>query len=271
MDREKLTEKRIEELIRRCEMRGIPVHTDLMSPTGQDAFARLTERESGVRAFLFGGYEGAERKAGFLLPAEESGKLASAVDLTANPGARSEAVRELTAGVLAVLRADLPKVGAGETLSHRDWLGAVMNLGIDRGKVGDILPDEGGAYLICMEEMADHIAENLTRVRHSNVSVRRGTLPESITNPVPETREFSVASLRIDSVAAGAFGLSRSKAAALIAGEQVFVNGKMISSASAELKEDDVITVRHFGRAVFRGCSGRSKKGRLFVEADVFR
>ena len=256
MDQDRLTEKRITELIRRCEMRGIVTHTDLLSPTGQDVFVRLTEREPGVHAFLFGGFDGAERKAGFLVPAE----------LFETAGTE----RDFTADVLAVLRADQPKIG-GEPLSHRDWLGAIMNLGIDRGKVGDILPDKDGAYLICMEEMAEHIAENLTRVRHSNVSVRRGELPDAVTDPTPEEREFSVASVRIDSVAAGAFGLSRSKVIPLIDGDQIFVNGKLVSSAAAELKDGDVITVRHYGRAVFCGCSGKSKKGRLFVRVNVFR
>jgi len=255
MDHDRLTEKRIDDLTARCLAREIPLHTDLLGLTGQDIFTRKTGRLPGIRAFLWGGFEGAERKAGFLVPerfCEEEGLAFARETVTA-------------------LRAELPRVGTGETLSHRDWLGSVMNLGIDRGKVGDILPDEGGAWILCLEEMADYLSENLCRVRHSSVRTGRGVLPESITDPAGEVLEFSVASPRIDSVAAGAFRLSRAKAAALIAAEQVLINGKIAGSASAELKDGDVITVRHFGRAVFRGCSGKSKKGRLFVTAEVFR
>ena len=141
-----------------------------------------------------------------------------------------------------------------------------MNLGVERYKLGDILIDGNQAYLICMADMADYICAELKKVRHTSVycEVEAG-LPEELTEPKTERKEGSVASVRLDAVLSLAFKSSRSKMVPLIEGSQVFINGKLVTSPSASLKEDDLVTVRHMGKFRYVGVQNQTKKGRLYV------
>ena len=152
-----------------------------------------------------------------------------------------------------------------DELTHRDYLGALMNLGIERCKLGDMLVDGPQALLFAREEMADYIMENLTRIRHTSVSV-------SISNDFPEDyepkyEEFkgTVASVRLDTVLSLAFPISRSKLTAYIEGGKVFVNGKLVTSNGYRLKEGDIISVRKLGRIVYDGVLSETKKGRYLT------
>ena len=134
-----------------------------------------------------------------------------------------------------------------------------MNLGVERYKLGDILIDGNQAYLICMADMADYICAELKKVRHTSVycEVEAG-LPEELTEPKTERKEGSVASVRLDAVLS------------LIEGGQVFINGKLVTSPSASLKEDDLVTVRHMGKFRYVGVQNQTKKGRLYVAVERF-
>ena len=146
-----------------------------------------------------------------------------------------------------------------------------MNLGVERYKLGDILIDGNQAYLICMADMADYICAELKKVRHTSVycEVEAG-LPEELTEPKTERKEGSVASVRLDAVLSLAFKSSRSKMVPLIEGSQVFINGKLVTSPSASLKEDDLVTVRHMGKFRYVGVQNQTKKGRLYVAVERF-
>ena len=108
-------------------------------------------------------------------------------------------------------------------------------------------------------------------MRHTSVycEVEAG-LPEELTEPKTERKEGSVASVRLDAVLSLAFSSSRSKMVPLIEGSQVFINGKLVTSPSASLKEDDLVTVRHMGKFRYVGVQNQSKKGRLYVAVERF-
>ena len=95
-------------------------------------------------------------------------------------------------------------------------------------------------------------------------------LPEELTEPKTERKEGSVASVRLDAVLSLAFSSSRSKMVPLIEGGQVFINGKLVTSPSASLKEDDLVTVRHMGKFRYVGVQNQTKKGRLYVAVERF-
>lgn len=108
-------------------------------------------------------------------------------------------------------------------------------------------------------------------MRHTSVycEVEAG-LPEELTEPKTERKEGSVASVRLDAVLSLAFSSSRSKMVPLIEGGQVFINGKLVTSPSASLKEDDLVTVRHMGKFRYVGVQNQTKKGRLYVAVERF-
>ena len=152
-----------------------------------------------------------------------------------------------------------------EELSHRDYLGAVMNLGIERCKLGDILIEDGKAILFAKEELAGYIMEHLTRIRHT--TVRTSILPafEDSYEPRYEELKGTVASVRLDTVLSLAYPLSRSKVTGLIEGARVFVNGKLVTSNGYRLKEGDNLSVRKMGRIGYNGILSETKKGRYMV------
>ena len=152
-----------------------------------------------------------------------------------------------------------------EELSHRDYLGAVMNLGIERCKLGDILIEDGKAILFAKEELASYIMEHLTRIRHT--TVKTSILPafEDSYEPRYEELKGTVASVRLDTVLSLAYPLSRSKVTGLIEGARVFVNGKLVTSNGYSLKEGDILSVRKMGRIGYNGILSETKKGRYMV------
>lgn len=152
-----------------------------------------------------------------------------------------------------------------EELSHRDYLGAVMNLGIERCKLGDIMVEGNRGILFVKEELSDYIRENLTRIRHTSVMVSLSPdFPEDY-EPKYEEIKGTVASIRLDTVLSLAFPLSRSKLTAYIEGAKVFVNGKLITSNGYRLKEGDMISVRKMGRILYGGILSETKKGRYLT------
>lgn len=158
-----------------------------------------------------------------------------------------------------------------DVLTHRDFLGALMNLGIERDQIGDIAVKDNEAYIFATDKMADYICEKLDKVKHTSVkceaadNIPDGKLYRS------ENIEIIVSSIRIDCVIAGVFKLSRSEAQNLIESERVFVNSKSVVSVSKELCENDVVSVRGYGKFVFSGEKGRTKKGRTVIAVGVYK
>ncbi len=158
----------------------------------------------------------------------------------------------------------------GEELSHRDYLGAILNLGIDRSLTGDIVIREKKAWLFCLDSIAGYIAENLLHIRHTEVTVKDlgsakalSDLPEL--KPVLQKLQLNVASERLDAVTAAFLGQSRNHTLSCFSQKLVYVNSRLMTDVSYRLKENDVLNVRGFGKAIYTGISGESKKGRLYV------
>lgn len=160
-----------------------------------------------------------------------------------------------------------------ENLTHRDFLGAVMNLGIERDVVGDLFLEAGkerGALLFCHENIVDYIIENLCRVRHTNVSCRREEMGLIVQNAEPERILVTVASPRADGVISKVYNLSREESRDLFNNGRIFINGVQTENASCQLREEDTVTVRGFGKFIFYGQTGVSRKGKDRVEVGVF-
>lgn len=152
-----------------------------------------------------------------------------------------------------------------EELSHRDYLGAIMNLGIERCKLGDIIVEDKQAAIFAKEEIATYIADSLTRIRHTVVTAVVKDATELIYEPKYQIVKGTVASVRLDTILSTAYGTSRSKITAYIEGAKVFVNGKLITSNGYHLKDGDMISVRGVGRVSYESVLGETKKGRYLV------
>jgi RNA-binding protein YlmH len=157
-----------------------------------------------------------------------------------------------------------------EELSHRDYLGALMNLGIERDTMGDIVIMGKTAYLFCTEKMAPYIIESLDKVRHTNVRCTVAKEPPQSTVTRLEMKQLQVSAARTDSIISKLYKMSRSESVELFRAKRVFVNGRLNENNSGQLKPEDKVSVRGYGRFKYIGVSGETKKGKLNVEVAVF-
>ena len=241
---EQQLEKHFRDLARTAYQRGIAVFSDFLNLNELNIFQSLRPEFSYLKMESFGGYELAERQIAVFRP--------EAPVFYADYPVKCLKITPLNAKF-------------AEELNHRDYLGAVLNLGIDRACLGDILMEEDAAYLFCLERMADFIRDNLTRIRHTSVYVEQVEAENFHYEPKYKEVSGTVASVRLDKLLALAFNASRSSLTGLIEGGKVFVNGKLVTSNGYEPKEGDLISVRGMGRFRFRGTGGQSKKGREYV------
>ena len=157
-----------------------------------------------------------------------------------------------------------------DNLSHRDFLGSLMGLGIRREVLGDIIIHENCGYLFCLENIADYILENLTQVRHTTVKCEiTDKIPTDVL-PKPENREIIVSSERLDVIVSAIYKMSRSQVLPIFHTEKVFVNGAVKTSPSATVSVNDKISVRGFGRFIYKGVLRTTKKDRLVISVEVF-
>lgn len=156
-----------------------------------------------------------------------------------------------------------------EELAHRDVLGALMSMGIERDVLGDLVRSDGVWHIFCREEMAPHLT-GLTMVRATPVRVEEADEDLPLPALATERVRINVSSVRIDLVAAHLCSLSRGRASEMFRRQMVFLNGLACEDPSKPLKEGDVISVRGHGKYRCAGVSGTSRKGKLYLEMDRY-
>ena len=241
-------QKRFEELAARADGRGRYTYTQFLTLAEQDVLQKQA-RSLATTFQWMGGYETAERRLACFGRAEHMGYPPESP-------------------IQCVMIAPANKKFAGE-LGHRDFLGSLMGLGIERRLLGDIQLVDGEGYLFCLEEIAPFICDNLIQVARTTVRCEVCEAPEKLSEP-PELSEVVVASERLDALIAAVWKLSRSEAQGLLEKGMVFIDGRMIESAAHNLKEGDVVSVRHQGRFRYEGTLRETKKGRLRVSVRVW-
>lgn len=241
---EQLLRKRIQELAETCFKRDIPTNTDFLNLSEQTIFQNVSGILPSVRYILSGGFESSERKVVCFLPSYEEELMIPPFDcLKISPVNRKFA----------------------EELTHRDYLGAIMNLGIERSMLGDIVLKDGNAYVFVLKKMSRYLEENLTTIRHTTVTSEMIEEAGEILRPEFEEITGTVSSVRLDSIVALCGRLSRTKAAAYIEAEKVYINGQITTNVSRSLKDGEVISVRGIGKFKFDSAGGQTKKGRIVV------
>lgn len=157
-----------------------------------------------------------------------------------------------------------------DQLTHRDFLGALINLGIKRDTIGDIIVKDNEAFVFCLDSIADFIIQNLDRVKHTVIKCKIAEfLPDDSYIKISK-HKFNVASLRLDAVIGEVYKLSRSQAQLIIREKRVFINGRLTENNSYTLKPEDAVTVRKLGRFIFNDTAGITKKGRFYITAEIY-
>lgn len=163
---------------------------------------------------------------------------------------------------IALVEVRPKNVRFSDELTHRDFLGSFMNLGLERDQLGDIYIADNVGYVFCLDSNAEYIVEQLDRVKHTSVDCRVVEELPPIPALEPEERLVQCASLRADLVIAKVYNLSRNAASELITQGRVFVNGRLLEHGSPELSFGDLVSVRGYGRFTPISDQGLSRKGK---------
>lgn len=248
MDEESLTKKRFEELYKRAFSKYSYTYSDFLN-IHEQSLLKETLLHGGYT--LLGGYNNAER-------------------LVACFGSEEEFGYPPLPPILCIKIAP-SDIKFSEELSHRDILGALMNLRIKREKLGDILICGSDAYLFSMDTVADIICSELDRVKHTSVKCEIvSNIPEKI-NEAPSCERTVVASERLDALIAAAFKLSRSESGRYFSQGKVFINSKITDSPDIKASPGDIISVRGLGRFIYSGVQSETKKGKLAVSICLYK
>ena len=239
---EALLGRRMLDLDTLCQKRHCPTSTFFLTEPEQ-MYCETVFHLLDSHCMLLGGYDGAERCVAILLP--EENYLLEDEEIPFVP-----------------LKIEYPvQVG------HRDILGSILGLGVERNAVGDILVFKSDCYVFIMKDIAHYVEQNLVKVGRQNISIKEVGFDE-VCVPEVKTEEINttVASLRLDCIIAEGFRLSRETAKAAVEKQIVQLNHRIIGTPSQNVKENDVISLRGKGKIILESVSGESKKGRIWVK-----
>lgn len=244
-DNDKLLCAKIADLYKKCERNCAPAFSDFL-----DGAEQCTVRENcfsaGFNTEFFGGFPEAERKVFGVFPEWEE------------PDDFPIMMLEITHTF-------------GDELSHRDYLGSILGLGIDRCKTGDILIEGNTAFVFVLKSMADFIADNLKKIGSRGVKVKILNLSEV---KIPERKFLMInavcASTRLDAVLGACINSSRAKSAALIEAGLVKVNHKEVFQGAKQVETGDLISARGHGRFILSEVGNETRSGRIHINIKKF-
>lgn len=248
MNEQELCKKRLIDLSKQANRKGIVVFSDFLNLNELNIYHQC-EKFFESKSESFGGVEFAERQIVAFIP---------------------DALYYEWTYPISVLEIAPSYPKFAEKLGHRDILGSLMNLGVERSKIGDIILAEEKYYLICEESMASYFIDNLDKIRHTVVKLQEVDATNIQITQKFEEKDGIITSNRLDSMISCVYKFSRSQALEMLRAEKVFVNGLSIQNPSHRCKENDIISVRGFGRFVFMKECGETGKGRLKIKYKIF-
>ncbi len=236
------------DLARNAYFKNIVTYSMFLNLYEQTIFETLKNELPNIKYIMFGGYSEAERKIVCFY---------------------CDKIPEFD--MLEFLKVSPSNKKFADDLTHRDFLGALMNLGIERHMIGDICIVDNVAHIITFKSMSETIINELSTVKRTKVVLEVESADELKAVNRMEYKKINIPSERLDSIIGSIYNISRSKVNLYIDAGKVFINSRQCFSHSSKIKDGDIITVRGLGRARFLGISALSKKGRLFAETEIFK
>lgn len=245
MDNEAALMKRFKELADRSYRENIYTYTSFLTVAEQETFHKMARELQFIPSELFGGNSSCERQM---------------------VGFGSEALFGYPGTFPICLICVKPLIDKfSDDFSHRDFLGALLNLGIERHTLGDIVVKPKRGYIYCTETIAPFIIDHLGQVKHTHVSCEIVDNNIEDVTPVLEQQKLIVASPRLDAVAAALTKRSRGQILDLFRTKKIFLNGVCEENNSRMLKTGDVLSIRGFGKCIYDGVLSETKKGRQMI------
>ena len=250
MDDCELLKKRFIELARKSDNGGYFTFTDFLGLSEQALFNEAKASFRSVKYQAFGGADGAER---VMIRFGDENELGYSEEFP----------------IVTIMAApSAPKFA--DKLTHRDFLGALMNLGIERTTLGDIPIIDNVGYIFAKKDIAPFIISELKRVKHTDLTLKIiDTLPEGELYKT-EKRRVQAVGERVDAIVAKVFSISRDESLSLFKKRLVFIDGRLCENNSQIPKSGEIISVRGYGRMIYRGYESTTKKGKLNIEVDLY-
>ena len=241
---------RLRDLAKRAYEKNIFTYSSFLSLPEQSILDGMAKELSFVPYELFGGHEMAERKVvGF-----------GSEELFGYPGRFPVTILKVTPAIEKF----------GEELNHRDYLGSLMNLGIRRDTIGDILVKGKTGFIFCAEEVSEFIRENLVKIRHTQVSCE--IIEDDIElKPTLIDESYPVSSMRLDVIIAATCKLSRKETLGYFERNEVLFNSRVTTENAVNLKPGDVFSVRGKGKFILESIGGTTKRGRTYINVKRYQ
>ncbi len=250
MSEGELLKKRFIEQANRSYNAGIYIFTDFLGLAEQAVFNEARAEFGSIPYTAFGGLDACER---VMIRFGDEESFGYTEDFP-----------------IVCIKAEPAMQKYADKLTHRDFLGALLNLGIERTTLGDIAILDNVGYIFAKAELAPFIIEGLHRVKHTDMRL-------SLTDSIPEgelykteRRKIQANGERVDAVIAKVFSISRDESLSLFSKRLVFINGRLCENNSYIPKRGEIISVRGYGRMVYLGYESTSKKGKLNIEVDLY-
>ena len=239
--------KRFTELAQRADRTGLPQESRFLSLAEQSLLNTL---RLPAPYLLTGGYAEAERRLAVFGISEEDdgGEYAPPISCVCIAPASQRFADELT---------------------HRDFLGSLMALGVTRDVLGDIVVRDNRGYLFCLDSIADYVIESLSEVKRTSVKCAYSELPGG-RSAEPESLSLVVASERLDAIISAVYKVSREDAKLLAEKGLVYIDGRLVMKGGAAIREGSLVTVRGRGRFRYLGVDRETKKGKLRVLVEKY-
>ncbi|MBR5516712.1 MAG: hypothetical protein IKU53_01950 [Firmicutes bacterium] len=266
-DANKLLLNIIEDRFRRFQKSYSIVTTDFLDMTQGSLAEPFVRSHQAEGAFMFGGYEDAERRMVVFAPDYLSLSTGQAVtNLTELCQYFDENPEDSPIAIL-----DVTIKQKGVTLKHSDYLGSLLSLGIKREKTGDIMVHEGGAQIFVASEIAEYLANNYFKAGRVPLEAKVKPLSGLVRAEanIQEVR-ISIPSPRLDNAISAVFDVSRKAAVEAINRGIVFVDNVENKKPDYTLKGGEKLVLRGKGKAIYKGINGTSKKGKLYAEFDRY-
>lgn len=245
-----MLQRRFMDLADKCYQQNMYTFTGFLGESDQDAFFAIQGKIDYVPFTFFGGNDQCDRR---MLRFGSEQQLGYTEDFP---------IRLVKIAPLLQKFAD--------ALSHRDFLGALMNLGIDRVTIGDIFVQENQGYVFCTDAIAPFILENLDQVKHTHVKCTMVENTQELRKEEPVAQEVLVASERVDGVVAKIYQLTRTQSLELFRTGHIHVNGRLCENNSYMLKQEDAVSVRGYGKFIFDGKLRETRKGKDCIRVKMY-
>ena len=252
---DKILLAQVSDKIEMCENKNKIEYTNFLDLAQIELVQNYIDKLKIENYISYGGYEQSERKLFVIYPEKFN----------------STVVEKNLVSIVKIVRIQLPDELKGK-YAHRDYLGAVIKLGVKREKVGDIIVDNDGADIIVEKDISKFLLENLsglTRFSKSKITIEKIDNLRTV-EVRREEREIIVSSLRLDNVISELARCSRNKALDIINMERVFVNFQCETKKTKQIKTGDMVTIRGKGRFYIKELVGQTKSGRVILKIEKF-